>query len=263
MMTYFKRTHVFFWILMISFMLVGVSGHSHSHRNDSVVPPQYPGGDEELFKDLNYALEFPKARNNEAHLVFCSYIINVDGQVDSIWHPDEFDADFEKKVREAIYSLKHWTPAIFSNRRVRTQFNIVVAFNVELPKEELAKAYDVFKKADGVEYVVNLNEYEILMDVVPLSGKMNNRVLELEKKTDHYREGINALYRKEYKDALKSLNRAYRAHPKNADVVYNRALAKFELGKLKKACIDWDRAHRLGDETSGELLEEHCGEWFP
>ncbi len=79
---------------------------------------------------------------------------------------------------------------------------------------------------------------------------------------DVFTLGAKALSEKRYKEAISYFNQAYRGNPKNPDILYNRALAKYEMGKLKKACIDWNRAKKLGDEESAELVNEKCAEFF-
>lgn len=79
---------------------------------------------------------------------------------------------------------------------------------------------------------------------------------------DPFTLGAKALSEKKYKEAIAYFNQAYRGDPRNPNILYNRALAKYEMGKLKKACIDWNRAKKLGDVESAELVEEKCAEFF-
>ena len=68
---------------------------------------------------------------------------------------------------------------------------------------------------------------------------------------DKYREG-------DLKGALLDLNRALAINSSYIDALYNRGIAKNELGDIEGACIDWTNAVKMGDDEARVLIEHYC-----
>lgn len=74
---------------------------------------------------------------------------------------------------------------------------------------------------------------------------------------EHNNSGCRSMKSRDYKTALSSFDKAIELNPKNALALYNRALAKYKLGKYQNAMADFNSvlALRSSNDLSGMI---HC-----
>ena len=94
--------------------------------------PEFPGGDDALFKDLKKNLGYPqKAKDNKTEgKVFVEFVVERDG---TITHPEILrplgDGCTEEALR-LVRDMPKWTPGRKNGYPVRAQFTLPVNFQV-------------------------------------------------------------------------------------------------------------------------------------
>lgn len=237
------------WMLFCGVVLPLVSGAQISRP---VVFPEYPGGKEQLLYDFQEGLYLPEGKETLKTIIAASFLITEQGVSDSIWFQGNPDKEMAEAIENAIYLLKPWTPAVKSGVLVPAQVNVLLGVNEEVYQR---KNKMEFKLAETAEAVLEFEAQVFAVNESGFGGYMRE-------KPDEFLLGTAALLHEDYKKALDHLNRAYRGNPKSIDILYNRAVAKFQLGKLKQACIDWYRAQKLGDDQSARHVQEYCGDYY-
>ncbi|MBL4716116.1 MAG: TonB family protein [Bacteroidia bacterium] len=78
----------------------------------------------------------------------------------------------------------------------------------------------------------------------------------------YFKYGVNALSKEEWLSAKKYFTKCLNYRSTNPDAYNNRAIAYKQLGKIKKACKDWQKALKYGHPEAQNLLDEHCQEYI-
>ena len=75
---------------------------------------------------------------------------------------------------------------------------------------------------------------------------------------DYAESGESKLELKDYKGAILDFNKAIELAPNNANVYYNRGLAKISLGQKDSGCLDLSKAGEMGYSEAYDYIKEFC-----
>jgi protein TonB len=102
--------------------------------------PQYPGGDEELFKYLATNIKYPsdaKEQNIEGRVI-CQFIINRDGSVSEVVVVRSITPSLDAEAVRVISAMPNWTPGEQRAQTVRVKYTLPINFKLE-GKEKIEK----------------------------------------------------------------------------------------------------------------------------
>lgn len=97
-----------------------------------MVEPVYPGGMNELFKDLTNNLKYPTVAidNNLQGKVLVSFIIEKDGSISNVYAKNHIHRVLDDEAIRVVKSLKKWAPGMEGNLPVRVVYNLPVRFKL-------------------------------------------------------------------------------------------------------------------------------------
>lgn len=77
---------------------------------------------------------------------------------------------------------------------------------------------------------------------------------------DYSIKGKKAMKDKQYLKAIHYFDRGLEKLPTNADMLYQRAICKLQLGNTTAACEDLQKVKALGKTTADELIKKNCNQ---
>ena len=162
--------------------------------------------------------------------------------------------------KQAIIYLDRLTNADSTNTIYRYN-RAVTLFNLKRYQEALTE-YKILSEAmpDESEYLFQTgNAYEQLnnsQQAVHFYSKA------IESDADqflyYFKRGTIFLKENKLKEAEVDFNASLLINPKHHNSLHNRAIARYKLGQLSKACEDWCQSFRLGNSYSESHLKENC-----
>lgn len=94
--------------------------------------PEFPGGMEALYRYLASNIKYPeqaKAENLQGR-VFVSFVIEKDGSVSNIKVLRDIGGGCGEEAIRVVQNMPKWKPGRQRGRRVRTQFQLPIYFNI-------------------------------------------------------------------------------------------------------------------------------------
>ena len=70
--------------------------------------------------------------------------------------------------------------------------------------------------------------------------------------------GLSLAKLEKYNDALAYFNKAIEVDPGSASAYGNRGTLYYQTGNKQKACADWQRSAKLGNERANQILLKYC-----
>lgn len=250
-------------IMICALLIVINSGIIAAQSADSIIPPSYIGGKNQLFSRLFENIKYPNSAKyaNISGIVYISAIIDTNGILDSLWIVKGADKRLNIAAVDAVRKLGKWNPAMINTNPVRAMVNIPIGFYLGKNSKSVMIQSIYNQSIENIGYSLTLDEFMVIEYMESLSGIEGNYSATDDDFEVNYQRGIEALGKGDYELALEYFNKVYRGDPQNVDILFNRALANYKLGNLNKACRDWSRAAKLGDIESSELLKKHCEEY--
>jgi len=92
------------------------------------VMPEFPGGEEALFKFLKRNLRFPRFEENNSSTVYVAFVIGVDGQIGPINILKSGGISFDEEVIRVVAKMPKWKPGIQGGENVAVRFKMPVKF---------------------------------------------------------------------------------------------------------------------------------------
>jgi TonB family protein len=99
--------------------------------------PQYPGGDEELFKYLATNIKYPsdaKEQNIEGRVI-CQFVINRDGSVSDVVVVRSIAPSLDAEAVRVISAMPNWTPGEQRGQTVRVKYTLPINFKLDSEKK--------------------------------------------------------------------------------------------------------------------------------
>ncbi len=184
--------------------------------------PEFPGGEEELFKYL-CQVKYPReARNNGiTGKVYVTFVISKEGKVQDAKILRGLGNGLDEAVLSLINGMPDWTPGKQNNIPVNVQFTLPVSFKIS-------------------------------------EGPSNpSRPLQTTNK-ENYNIGVESLNKGDTLKAIDYFTKAITSNATDIDALYNRGVLKFKTHDTLGACNDWRNAKKLGDTESNKLFIKHC-----
>ena len=115
-------------------------------NNDKVVfqvveqMPQFPGGDNGLFKYLAESIKYPVVAQESGiqGRVICQFIIDENGQVNDVKVVRSVDASLDAEAIRVIKAMPKWTPGQQRGKSVSVQYTLPINFRLDAGKNETA-----------------------------------------------------------------------------------------------------------------------------
>jgi protein TonB len=92
------------------------------------IMPEFPGGEEALFKFLKRNLRFPRFEENNSSTVFVAFIIETDGQIGPISILKSGGISFDEEVIRVVSKMPKWKPGKNEGENVPVRFKMPVKF---------------------------------------------------------------------------------------------------------------------------------------
>ncbi len=94
--------------------------------------PEFPGGQEALFKWLNDNLRYPTIaeENGVQGRVIVRFTVNTDGSITNIKVIRGVDPSLDKEAIRVVKSMPHWIPGKMAGKPVRVNFTLPVMFRL-------------------------------------------------------------------------------------------------------------------------------------
>ena len=94
--------------------------------------PEFPGGQEALYKFLNKNLNYPAAAKESGiqGRIICQFTVNRDGSIVDVVVLRGVDPDLDKEAVAVIKKMPNWIPGEQSRKKVRCKFTLPVVFKL-------------------------------------------------------------------------------------------------------------------------------------
>jgi len=92
------------------------------------IMPEFPGGEEALFKFLKRNLRFPRFEENNSSTVYVAFIIETDGQIGPISILKSGGISFDEEVIRVVSKMPKWKPGANEGENVPVRFKMPVKF---------------------------------------------------------------------------------------------------------------------------------------
>ena len=105
--------------------------------------PQFPGGQEALYKWLEENIQYPQlAKDNGIEgKVYVTFVVEADGSISNPRILRDIGGGCGKEVRRVMWQMPRWIPGKLRGETVRVQYNLPVVFTLpdKTPKTEASK----------------------------------------------------------------------------------------------------------------------------
>jgi protein TonB len=95
-------------------------------------PPQFPGGEEELFKYLGKSIQYPPMAKDAgvSGVVYVTFVVNEDGSISDVEVLRGIGAGCDKEAIRVVKNMPKWKPGKQRGKSVKVQFNLPIRFTL-------------------------------------------------------------------------------------------------------------------------------------
>jgi protein TonB len=95
-------------------------------------PPQFPGGEEELFKYLGKSIQYPPMAKDAgvSGVVYVTFVVNEDGSISDVEVLRGIGASCDKEAIRVVENMPKWKPGKQRGKSVKVQFNLPIRFTL-------------------------------------------------------------------------------------------------------------------------------------
>ncbi|KAB1063395.1 energy transducer TonB [Salibacter halophilus] len=95
-------------------------------------PPQFPGGEEELFKYLGKSIQYPPMAKDAgvSGVVYVTFVVNEDGSISDVEVLRGIGAGCDKEAIRVVENMPKWKPGKQRGKSVKVQFNLPIRFTL-------------------------------------------------------------------------------------------------------------------------------------
>ena len=127
---------------------------SSSSQNDKVIftvvekMPQFPGGDQALFKYLGTNIRYPVEAQKAGvqGRVICQYVVDENGTITDVSVVRGVDPSLDQEAVRVIKAMPNWTPGEQRGKKVSVKYTLPINFKLDGPNDkavaEMRPAFD-------------------------------------------------------------------------------------------------------------------------
>ncbi|MDR9398003.1 energy transducer TonB [Salibacter sp.] len=95
-------------------------------------PPEFPGGEEELFKYLGKSIQYPPMAKDAgvSGVVYVTFVVNEDGSISDVEVLRGIGAGCDKEAIRVVENMPKWKPGKQRGKSVKVQFNLPIRFTL-------------------------------------------------------------------------------------------------------------------------------------
>jgi protein TonB len=95
-------------------------------------PPEFPGGEEELFKYLGKSIQYPPMAKDAgvSGVVYVTFVVNEDGSISDVEVLRGIGAGCDKEAIRVVKNMPKWKPGKQRGKSVKVQFNLPIRFTL-------------------------------------------------------------------------------------------------------------------------------------
>jgi protein TonB len=100
--------------------------------------PEFPGGDQALFKFLSSNLKYPSDAKKEdiQGRVICQFVVDKDGSVTDIQVLRSVYPSLDREAVRVISIMPKWEPGEQRGKKVKCKFTMPIVFKLSTPKKD-------------------------------------------------------------------------------------------------------------------------------
>lgn len=126
--------HIFFLsVLLISFNNLWAQSSSNATASKTIeVMPEFPGGQEGLYKYLSENVHYPDSaiKYGKEAMVKVKFLILEDGSIDSVQTKQQFGYGLNKEAERVVAAMPKWKPGRNGEMPVRVYFQVPIKFSL-------------------------------------------------------------------------------------------------------------------------------------
>ncbi|MDZ4668740.1 MAG: energy transducer TonB [bacterium] len=94
--------------------------------------PEFPGGNEELYKYLSKEIKYPKKmrETKQEAKVFAQFTVNTNGDLEDIKVINEVNQEFVDETIRVIKKMPNWIPGQQNGKPVNVKFTLPIRFKL-------------------------------------------------------------------------------------------------------------------------------------
>ena len=110
--------------------------------------PEFPGGDQALFKFLSSNLKYPSDAKKEGiqGRVICQFTVNKDGSISDIQVLRSVYPSLDLEAVRVISIMPKWEPGVQNGEKKRCKFKLPITFKLSTPKNNAPNNRDIYGK---------------------------------------------------------------------------------------------------------------------
>jgi protein TonB len=93
--------------------------------------PEFPGGQEALFRFLRKNLRYPRSLHQEQGTVHAAFVIQADGTIGEVSILKGINAQFDQEVIRVIQKMPNWNPGKQGSDKVAVRYKLPVKFTFQ------------------------------------------------------------------------------------------------------------------------------------
>jgi protein TonB len=100
------------------------------------VMPEFPGGQEAMFKYIGQELKYPDLAvdNGIQGVVYVTFVVERDGTISEAKVLRGIGGGCDQEAQRVVQGMPAWTPGTQDGKPVRVQFNLPLRFKLQEPK---------------------------------------------------------------------------------------------------------------------------------
>ncbi len=102
-----------------------------SYTDFPEVWPEFPGGQEALFKFLRKNLRYPRSVHQEQGTVHAAFVIQADGTIGEVSILKGINTQFDQEVIRVIQKMPNWNPGKQGSDKVAVRYKLPVKFTIQ------------------------------------------------------------------------------------------------------------------------------------
>lgn len=112
--------------------------------SDVQVKPEFPGGENELYKFLEETIFLSSSIQEQVGsrelLSVLTFVVDKNGNISNIWVQQSSDVQIEQQIQQAIQKMPKWTPGKMGDKPVNSRMYLPIKYVVENNKLKITNS---------------------------------------------------------------------------------------------------------------------------